>query len=392
MQSFTYTVVRGDTLFSIAQRFNTTVDAIRALNGITGDIIGVGQALVIMGNGFFNYAVIRGDTLFSLANRFGTTVDAIRSLNRITGDIIEIGQLLVLPGTNFRNYTVVRGDTLFNIAQRYGTTVAIIRALNGITGDIIEIGQLLVLPRTGAIAPPPPPPPPARRFTIVIDPGHGGSDPGAVRGARLEKNDNLRLGLAVRNLLHAQGQNVIMTRSTDVFVTLANRSAISNQNNAGIFVSIHRNASANTAANGMENYVFTNAPVRNLLYGFNVNNALVRAGAQSNRGVLRRNFAVIRNTNAPAMLLEVGFISNARDNQLFDQNFNAYAAAIARGIMESLRGPNAPAQRYFFYTVVSGDTLARVAQRFGVTVNSISTLNLLTGTGLQVGQVLKIRT
>jgi N-acetylmuramoyl-L-alanine amidase len=179
------------------------------------------------------------------------------------------------------------------------------------------------------------PPPTAR--TVVIDPGHGGQDFGAVFGSRREKDDVLRLSLAVQRLLQEQGQRVIMTRSTDVFVPLNERSAISNRNNANLFFSIHRNASTNTAANGVEIFVFNTAPPSTAQAAQIVLDEIVAAGVQSDRGVRRGNFAVLRNTNAPAMLLEMNFITNVRDNQLFDQNFNAYAAAIARGIMRVLR-------------------------------------------------------
>ncbi|MCL2499459.1 MAG: N-acetylmuramoyl-L-alanine amidase [Defluviitaleaceae bacterium] len=173
--------------------------------------------------------------------------------------------------------------------------------------------------------------------TIVIDPGHGGYDSGAVFGTRMEKNDNLRLSLAVQRLLQAQGQRVIMTRSTDIFVPLVERSAIANRNGANLFISIHRNASTNIAANGVENFVFTTAPASTAQAAQTVLNEVVAAGVQSNRGVRRGNFSVLRNTNAPAMLLEMNFITNVRDNQLFDQNLEAYAAAIARGTMRVTR-------------------------------------------------------
>jgi len=184
--------------------------------------------------------------------------------------------------------------------------------------------------------PPPPPPPPSRVHTIVLDPGHGGFDSGAVGFGRRESDDNLRMAQAVGSILRAQGQRVIMTRDNDTSVTLGERSAISNRNNTDMFVSIHRNAFTNPAANGVENFVSTNAPARTAQFAQNVLNRIVAVGVQSNRGLKRENFAVLRNTNAPAMLLELGFITNQRDNQLFDQHFDAYANAIAHGIMESL--------------------------------------------------------
>ena len=172
--------------------------------------------------------------------------------------------------------------------------------------------------------------------TIVLDAGHGGTDPGAVANGRTEKADNLNLTRAVQSRLIALGQNVIMTRNADIDVPLEERSAISNRNNADIFVSIHRNASTNPNANGVDNFVHTNASERTFQWAQNVLDEVASVGIQSNRGVHRANFVVLRLTNAPAMLLEMGFITNSTDNQLFDQNFNAYADAITRGIMKSL--------------------------------------------------------
>jgi len=142
--------------------------------------------------------------------------------------------------------------------------------------------------------------------------------------------------------LQQAGQRVIMTRSTDVFVPLAERSAISNRNNADIFVSIHRNAFENPLANGYETFVRTNPRAVDMQYAQNVHNEIVAAGVQSDRGIKQGNFVVLRETNAPAQLLEVGFISNARDNQLFDQNFDAYADAITRGILRSVGETSCP--------------------------------------------------
>jgi len=175
-------------------------------------------------------------------------------------------------------------------------------------------------------------------MTIVLDAGHGGADTGAIHAGRLEKDDNLDLALAVQRRLEEQGQNVVMTRSTDIFLPLVERSTISNWANADLFVSIHRNAAESPLANGVENFVYLNPTPRETEYAQIVLDEIVQAGVQRDRGVKRGNFAVLRNTNAPAMLLEMGFITNERDNQLFDENFNAYADAIARGIVMALRG------------------------------------------------------
>jgi len=173
--------------------------------------------------------------------------------------------------------------------------------------------------------------------TVVIDAGHGGADFGAVNGTRYEKNDNLRMAQAVQNKLAAQnGVQVVMTRDSDEFIPLIERSNISNRANADIFVSLHRNAASNPQANGVENYVAVGASPTSVSYARNVLNEVVDVGVQSNRGLKQENFSVLRYTNAPAQLLELGFITNETDNTYFDRYFDAYATAIARGIMRSL--------------------------------------------------------
>jgi len=143
-----YVVQSGDTLWRLAQRFNTTVDAIKSLNNLTSDILMIGQVLLIPGTGSatpsFAYTVRSGDTLWQLAQRFGTTVDAIRSLNNLTSDVLTIGQILQIPGSSII-HTVQSGDTLWLLAQRYGTTVDAIKTLNNLTSDVLMIGQELII-------------------------------------------------------------------------------------------------------------------------------------------------------------------------------------------------------------------------------------------------------
>ncbi|MDR2046745.1 MAG: N-acetylmuramoyl-L-alanine amidase [Clostridiales bacterium] len=172
--------------------------------------------------------------------------------------------------------------------------------------------------------------------TIVLDAGHGGYDYGAVNGSQYEKDDNLKMARLVAAELERQGERVVMTRDSDVFIPLLQRSIISNDHNADMFVSFHRNAFTNPEANGVENYIQINSPPSFAQNAQNVLDEIDKVGVLHNRGVKSNNFSVLRNTRAPAMLLELGFISNARDNAEFDKNANAYAVAIAKGIMRSL--------------------------------------------------------
>ncbi len=101
------------------------------------------------GGGSFAYTVKSGDTLWLLANRFGTSVDAIKRLNSLTGDNLQIGQVLQIPtgqSSSYFDYTVRSGDTLWLLANRYGTTVDAVKRLNGLTSDNLQIGQVLRIP------------------------------------------------------------------------------------------------------------------------------------------------------------------------------------------------------------------------------------------------------
>lgn len=99
--------------------------------------------------GYIEYVVQSGDTLWLLSQRYHTTVDAIKSLNGLTGDLLNIGQVLKIPSSNagsYIEYTVRLGDTLWLLSRRYGTTVDAIRNLNGLSSDVLHIGQVLRIP------------------------------------------------------------------------------------------------------------------------------------------------------------------------------------------------------------------------------------------------------
>ena len=152
-ESDEYSVQKGDTLYSIARKFNTTVDNLKSLNNITTDSLAIGQILKIPGEENIKentYTVKKGDNLYSIARTYGTTVDKLKNINNLTSNNLSIGQVLKLPSSDTTKdkvvYTVQKGDSLYSIAREYGTTVDALKKLNNITSNTLSIGQKLLLP------------------------------------------------------------------------------------------------------------------------------------------------------------------------------------------------------------------------------------------------------
>lgn len=172
--------------------------------------------------------------------------------------------------------------------------------------------------------------------TVVIDAGHGGSDFGATHQGRMEKDDTLRLALAVGNILKQHGVNVIYTRTDDIYQTPAQKAQLANDAGADYFVSIHRNSSPYpNQYTGIESLVFNQyGAAANMAK--NINRELESVGFVNHGVHERTNLAVLRRTRMPAVLVEAGFINTDRDNMLFDTRFYDIANAIADGILQSL--------------------------------------------------------
>lgn len=173
-------------------------------------------------------------------------------------------------------------------------------------------------------------------YRIALDAGHGGSDPGAVYKGRQEKEDTLDLTLAVGDILKKNGIDVYYTRTTDEYETPFKKATDANNSGADLFVSIHRNSSENpNQYSGVETLVYSDTGLKAEV-ARNINNQLEDAGFK-NLGVdERKNLVVLKRTKMPAVLVEVGFINNDKDNYLFDEEFDSIAQAIADGILESI--------------------------------------------------------
>lgn len=173
-------------------------------------------------------------------------------------------------------------------------------------------------------------------YKIMLDAGHGGNDPGAVYGGRQEKDDNLRLTMAVGNILSQNGIDVVYTRTDDVYQSPIEKARLANASGADYFISFHRNSSPEpNQYSGVETLVY-NQSGRKLTMAQNINRALENIGFK-NLGVKSRpGLVVLRRTRMPALLIETGFINTPEDNERFDENFNEIARAIADAILTTL--------------------------------------------------------
>ena len=173
--------------------------------------------------------------------------------------------------------------------------------------------------------------------TVILDAGHGGADWGAEYNGRLEKDDNLRLTLAIGDILQNSGVNVLYTRTEDVYDLPIEKARIVNESGADYLVSIHRNSSPYpNQYTGVESLVYNRNSIAGVMAA-NINAQLEKVGFV-NQGVNeRQNLVILRRTRIPAVLVEVGFINTDADNYLFDTRFYETADAIARGILETIQ-------------------------------------------------------
>lgn len=173
-------------------------------------------------------------------------------------------------------------------------------------------------------------------YRIIIDPGHGGSDPGATFNGRQEKDDALALAMAVGRLLSNAGFDVVYTRTSDVYNTPFEKATIGNNAGGDLFVSFHRNSSAIPGNySGNQTLVFNDEGLKAQL-ARNINQNMAALGFEDKGVVERPNLVVLKRTKMPAILLETGFINSEKDNAIYDERFNEIAQGIADGIIDTL--------------------------------------------------------
>ncbi len=329
-----HTVKKGETLWRIATNHNTTVDKLKAANGITSNNIRQGQILhlptsrssvspsISRASASSRSAPLRttakkpthhkvraGEYLNSIARRYGMTVTSILKLNRISNpNNIQVGQVLALSAPSYQT-------------QPHITTPskpAISRSSSTITKSKPTYSRSSSR---------------SKRYTIVIDPGHGGKDTGAVKYGLRESDLNLSVALKLASKLKAHGYRVVMTRTSDRYLSLASRAHIANKYSNSLFVSIHFNSATDRSAKGIETFYCSNRGKRLaqlVQYGIKR-----RIGSTRDRKVKYRRFSVLRNTNNPAILAECGFMSNYSENKRMRSTW--WKEQCAEGIFEAIR-------------------------------------------------------
>ncbi|MGT2867137.1 N-acetylmuramoyl-L-alanine amidase, partial [Streptococcus fryi] len=215
---------------------------------------------------------------------------------------------------------------------------------------------------------------------IFIDAGHGGADPGAVYENTTEKSLTLNMQSLVRNRLEAEGYSIVTARDDNSYVDLIDRSKKANMSQADLFVSIHFNAATTPTATGIEAYYYQyhkdypsaiNQTYHNDEERLNhsavlanaIQSAVVSETGGKNNGVLRRTFAVLRETTAPAVLLELGYMSNS--SELAKLKSPAYQQQLAKGIVDGIK-------KYYSYYGVSGSVVKQPVSQPVVSPPSVS--------------------
>lgn len=184
-------------------------------------------------------------------------------------------------------------------------------------------------------------------YKIMLDAGHGGSDPGAVYNGRQEKDDALKLTLAVGKILEKNGVDVYYTRTTDIYQTPFEKAKLANDAGVDYFISFHRNSSPESNQyNGVEVLLYDKSGIKYDM-AENILGALGLIGFREIGVKARPGLVVLRKTKMSALLVEAGFINSDKDNQLFDEKFDEIAQGIANAILGTLNEQKVEGPHYY---------------------------------------------
>lgn len=227
-------------------------------------------------------------------------------------------------------------------------------------------------------------------FKLFLDPGHGGTDPGAVGNGLQEKNVTLQIATRIRDILTAEYSNVsiLMSRTGDQTVSLTERTNAANAWGANYFLSIHINAGGGT---GFESYIYPNVGAPTTTYQRVIHQEVVKVNELTDRGMKQADLHVLRESAMPALLTENGFIDNASDAAKMKSS--AWLDKVARGHVNGLAlAFNLQKNTAVYHTVVAGDTVYSLSQQYGSTIDQIKEWNHLDDNyTIYVGQVLRVK-
>ncbi len=270
-------------------------------------------------------------SVYQLAGRLDMTVEHCQSTSARLVDASNTIMLFADPGSQI----YVNGKPIADNVQ-----VVAVGGMLFVPAELSEpIAKLLVeIPDVPAPADiPPPPEPTASRVLVVLDPGHGGKDPGTTQFRIHEKRINLTIALKTAELLRRAGHEVVLTRTDDTFIELNERAAIANRAGAALFVSIHGNSSPNKSIEGFTVFVARTPSAKSISAAKSIARKMTKTGVKS-RGIKHNNLRVLVKTVCPAVLVELGFLSNRFEAvKLADDAYqDALAAALAEGLVQYL--------------------------------------------------------
>ena len=247
-------------------------------------------------------------------------------MKTLNGSTFKSLTFSLLPQIGIKGELKINKDDAIQIAQGLdGKAIKITLTKGASSKDIPEETLFIEQPKQIPV-----------KNKVVIDPGHGGSDYGAIRDGINEKDITLDVSMRVATMLKAKGYKVAMTRNDDRYLELQERCDISETENPEIFVSIHVNSAVATEPYGIETHYYHD---RSKKLAEVIQKHMVKNIDSKNRGILKSKFYVINHTDVPAVLVEMGFLSNPQERSqiISEKRKQATAKAIADGIMEYLK-------------------------------------------------------